>query len=91
MTDEIYSRESHVRVTEVDGEFFLVPGDGRQEVFYLDEISSGIWRLLAEPRRLAEMIEVYRIAFPDAPAGGLEEDIARLLADLVENRLVRSA
>lgn len=91
MNEERYSRADHVRVTEVDGEVFLVPGDGRQEVFYLDEISSGIWRLLEEPRTLAEMIDVYRTAFPDAPPGGMEADIQRLLADLVTNQLVRSA
>lgn len=91
MSEERFCRLAHVRVTEVDGELFLVPGDGRQEVFYLDEISSGLWRLLEHPIALAEMIEVYRTAFPDAPAGGLEGDIARVLAELVKNRLVGSA
>ncbi len=82
-----YIRNPQVRATDVDGEFFLVePGSG--EIFYLDTVASGLWRLLAEPQDEATLVETYRAAFPDEAPERIGADVAAALQTLLEGRLV---
>lgn len=85
-----YQRATGVRATEVDGEFFLVPA-GSEDVFYLDQITSGLWRLLMSPAPETELIRTYREAFPDAPPGAVEVDVPRTLAEMLKNHLIEVA
>ena len=53
-TGTVYIRNPAVSATEIDAETFLVePDEG--EVFYLDEVSSALWRFLSEARQQAEI------------------------------------
>lgn len=82
-----YARNPEVRATDVDGEFFLVePASG--EIFYLDSVASGLWRLLAEPQEEAVLLATYREAFPEQPPAQLDADVGAALKVLVEGRLV---
>jgi len=65
MTAEVlYIRNPAVAATEIDAETFLVePETG--EVFYLDEVTSALWRFLTEPRRNVEIVQAFTEAFPD--------------------------
>ncbi len=85
-----YVRNPQVRATDVEGEFFLVePTSG--EIFYLDAVASGLWRLLAEPQDEAALVATYREAFPDEPAERVGDDVAQALRTLVEGGLVSDA
>ena len=82
-----YVRNPAIAVTEIDEETFLVePAEG--EVFYLDEISSALWRYLAEPRPLPDVVDVFTSAFPDVDASKIEADIRAALDDMVARDLV---
>ena len=76
-----------MNATEIDAETFLVDPDSG-EVFYLDEVSSALWRLLAEPRSRAEITETFAAAFPDTPADRIEQDIASALDEMTGRGLV---
>lgn len=82
-----YVRNPAVTETPLDDEVFLVE-PARDEVFYLDAVSSGLWRLLAEPTTLAELQATYRTAFPDDAARTVDRDVAAALAEMLERDLV---
>ncbi len=53
--DPAYLRQPGVNATEIDTETFRVgPEDG--EVYYLDEVSSALWRFLEAPRRISDSV-----------------------------------
>ena len=82
-----YVRQARVDITEVDREVFLVEPDS-DEIYYLDEITSGIWRLLAEPTTSEDMATVLRAAFPDVDPARIQADLATALRDLLARDLV---
>ena len=73
--------------TEIDEEVFLVEPKS-EEIYYLDSVTSGLWRLLAEPKTLAEAQAVLRDAFPDQDAAAVERDVAVALEDMSARRLI---
>lgn len=82
-----YIRNPAVAATEIDAETFLVePETG--EVFYLDEVTSALWRFLTEPRRDIEIVEAFTEAFPDTAADRITADIEAALADMTDRDLV---
>lgn len=81
-----YRRNPEVSVTELDGEVFLVEPDS-QEVFYLDAMGAGLWRLIAEPQSLQEAVAVYLAAFPDADPETVESDLQAALRTLLDRGL----
>ena len=85
-----FKRNAAVTATEIDDGIFLVEPE-TQDIFFLDAMGSGLWRLLAEPQSLAAMQDVVREAFPDQPAQALDTDVAAALQEMVERRLVLSA
>jgi hypothetical protein len=82
-----YRRNAGVGETRVESDVFLV-APGSDEVFYLDAVGAALWRLLAEPRGMAEIEDVFAAAFPDIAADRLARDLAAVLADMVARRLV---
>ncbi|MGE0155190.1 MAG: PqqD family protein [Reyranellaceae bacterium] len=86
----MFKRNAAVTATEIDEGIFLVEPE-TQDIFFLDAMSSGLWRLLDQPQSLAQMQDVVRAAFPDQPAAALDADVATALQDMVEQKLVLSA
>lgn len=85
-----YRRNTAVRETEVEGEFFLVePTSG--EIYYLDAITSGVWRLLDVPRGRGEIRAVLGQAFPETAASRIDRDLGRALADMLKGKLIFSS
>ena len=85
-----YSRNAGVSVTEVDGEIFIVEL-ASEEVFYLDAVTSGLWRLLSEPMTLSALQETYRAAFPDQDVVKVDQDVAAAVKELLTRKLIVSA
>tara|TARA_R110002110_G_scaffold90096_1_gene234481 strand:- start:7990 stop:8280 length:291 start_codon:yes stop_codon:yes gene_type:complete len=88
MTGEVhYIRNPAVAATEIDAETFLVePETG--EVFYLDEVTSALWRFLIEPRRDVDIVEAFAEAFPDTATDRIAADIRAALTDMKDRDLV---
>ncbi|SMF62976.1 Coenzyme PQQ synthesis protein D (PqqD) [Tistlia consotensis] len=83
-------RNPAVTTTEIEGEFFLVePASG--EIFYLDAVTSGIWRLVEQPCDEAEILSTLAAAFPETAAERLRGDVGRLLAEMRQARLLLPA
>ena len=60
---------------------------GAGACYGLGETGSDVWRQLAQPIRLASLIDNLRAEY-DAPAGILEQDVAELLEDLRSRNLI---
>lgn len=90
MTAEtLYIRNPAVAATEIDAETFLVePESG--DVFYLDEITSALWRFIIEARRESEIVQAFAEAFPDTGMERIAADIRTALTDMMERDLVVS-
>lgn len=86
---ERWQRNPAISETTVDDETFLVEPES-QEVFYLDRISSGLWRLLVEPQDEAEVVALFAAAFPDTPRQTIARDIAAAIAEMKRRGLVVS-
>lgn len=83
----VYVRNPAISATEIDAETFLVePDEG--EVFYLDEVSSALWRFVSEARREDEIIETFAAAFPDTGIDKITSDIRAALNDMQERSLI---
>ncbi|MGE0256432.1 MAG: PqqD family protein [Alphaproteobacteria bacterium] len=80
-------RNPVVGETPVDDEMFLVEPD-TEEVYWLDGLSTGLWRLLADPVTLAELQDTVREAFPEAEATKVDADVESAVAELRRRRLV---
>lgn len=88
MTESLrYRRNPAVSETELDGEIFLVEPES-EEVFYLDAMGAGLWRLLAAPQSIKEAVTVYQAAFPDIDRQTVENDLRTALQTLLERGLV---
>jgi hypothetical protein len=82
-----FRRNPAIGATVVDEETFLIEPES-QEVFYLDAVSSALWRLLAEPRSAVEMAALFAAAFPDQASDAIARDLAAVTADLLARGLV---
>lgn len=82
-----FQRNPQVNETTLDDEIFLVDGAGR-DVYYLDAVTSGLWRLLAEPRSLEFCKAAFAEAFPDENPERVARDIESALADFEARGLV---
>jgi len=76
-----YRQNPTVSATEVDADLFLVE-PVTEEVFHLDPVAAGVWRLLAVPQDEAELVAVLAEAFPEVARDRLAADVARALATL---------
>ena len=87
--ETLYVRNPAVAATEIDAETFLVePETGA--VFYLDEVTSALWRFIEEPRRESEIVQAFAEAFPDTGTAQISADIRAALTDMTERDLVVS-
>ena len=82
-----YQCNPAVSETEIDDEIFLVEPES-EEIYYLEPVTSGLWRLLAEPKTLAEAQAVLRDAFPDQDAATVERDVAAAFEDMSVRKLI---
>lgn len=82
-----YARNPAVNETEVDGEYFLVTPDNG-EIYYLNVLSSALWRLIETPHSDTEITAVLKDAFPDMDLATIESDVAKVLAEMADNSLV---
>ena len=83
----IYSSKADVEVTQVEEDLFLVHPE-KGAVYHLDPIGAGLWRLLAEPMEMEEIVTVLTAAFPDTPQKDVREDIAKIIAEMHELELI---
>ena len=82
-----YTRNAGVSETEIDDGVFLVEPRS-QEIYFLDAISRGLWRLMGEASSLEELQGVVRQAFPDQASDQVDRDVAAALAEMAERGLV---
>ena len=82
-----YMRKAGVSETEIDDGVFLVEPRS-QEIYFLDAISRGLWRLMAEASSMADLQRVVREAFPDQTADQIDRDVASAIAEMNERGLV---
>lgn len=83
------ARRDGIDATEVDEDVFLVEPDS-EEVFHLNPVAAGLWRLLAEPMTVAELQAAVREAFPDRPGAAVDAEVAAAVAELLRRRLALS-
>ena len=72
--------------TAVGSEVVLMTLD-TGECMGLGETGSDVWRLLATPTRLAEVVRALREEY-QAPEGVIEEDVAELLEEMLGRGLI---
>lgn len=82
-----YMRKAGVSETEIDDGVFLVEPRS-QEIYFLDAVSRGLWRLMAEASSIDELQSVVRQAFPDQAADQIDRDVAAAIAEMNERGLV---
>jgi hypothetical protein len=84
-----YARKPGVTETEIDDGIFLVEPNS-QDIYFLDAISRGLWRLMAEASSLDRLQGVVREAFPDQPPGEIDRDVAAAVEEMAARGLVIS-
>ncbi len=82
-----YHRRPGINETPVENELFLIAGDSG-DIFHLDQLAMAIWRALAEPASEAELLVLFREAFPETPAAAIEQDLKAALATLRKGELI---
>ncbi|PCJ61013.1 MAG: hypothetical protein COA65_01970 [Rhodospirillaceae bacterium] len=82
-----YLRNPAVSTTAVESDLFLVEPEG-QDVYYLDAVTSGIWRLLEMPHDREAIFSIYSQAFPDVGHRKIADDITTALDDMIQRGLV---
>lgn len=78
-----YERHPDISGTEVDGEIFLVKAM-EEDIYHLDRVATGLWRLLEQPRQLAELEQIFVEAFPEIPHETIQADLTQTLAELID-------
>ncbi len=83
-----YSRNPVIIKRQIDDTVFLV--DPRDDtIFYLNPLSAGIWRLLAQPTTAAETIHIVQQAFTDTPPEQIALDVQNLFEELKRKDLIQ--
>lgn|GEM_PF-977385 len=80
-------RQKGVKFREVGDEIFLVHPDGEQ-IHNLNSMAAALWRLLGQPITGQEMANVVQTAFPIMAMTKVEEDVKRILTELLERGFV---
>jgi len=85
-----FMRAEGVSVNPMDDDLFLVaPISG--EIVHLDVMAAAIWRLLDEPRSVADILATFVAAFPDANSSTLQDDLEMALETLTAAGLVKQS
>ena len=82
-----YVRNSGILERQIDGKVFLVNPE-TDTIFYLNQIGTAIWHLLARPTSVAEAASIIRQAFPTVPPRQITDDVCKLLNGLRAKGLV---
>ena len=85
--DGRYAHGPGVVQREVDDVVFLVKS-GDESVFHLNALGAAVWRLLAEPTSIDEVMEILSSAFPDVEVELIEADVTKLIRRLDRRGLV---
>jgi coenzyme PQQ synthesis protein D (PqqD) len=82
-----YRRNDAFDATVVDNDLFLIE-PASEDIFYLDALAHGLWRLLGEPQDLDTILGVFGEAFPEASEARLRQDLMVALDGLLTRGLV---
>ncbi len=88
MSAKTYQQKDGFHAEEVAGEIFLVSNEdadlsaANNSIYHLDQIGAALWRLLAVPVTMGDILAIFTAAFPDIDANQLEQDVARILTSL---------
>jgi len=82
-----YRRRPGVSETAVDADLYLV-APGSADIFHLDSLAAGLWRLLQAPATDVALAAVMAEAFPAADPAAVADDVARALAVLRDQGLI---
>ena len=74
----------------MDDVLFLVDEEGRA-IHMLNQLSTGIWNLLAQPTSIPEAKSLLKVAFPGIPPKRIARDVDALFADLDDAGLIKHA
>ncbi len=90
--DTVYVPSTNAVAREIEGELILVPlaagmGDLGEELFTLNPTGREIWRNLDGRRTLRQVAGDLQKAF-EAPPADIERDVAGLVSELLERKLV---
>lgn len=79
-------------ITEIssDGKNFL-SGQNGKSIHYLNDGAATIWRLLAEPVSVKEVIEILCSVFPEHPAEDINRDVLTTIGNFAKNGLLMNA
>ncbi len=88
--DICYTRTPGIVQRELDGSLFLVDAQS-ETVFYLNELGSAIWQMVAEPVTEEDVIETVHQAFPDVSLQQVTEDVSGILRKMLSRSLIVSA
>ena len=83
MAEKRYVRNPTVTATDLGDEILLVK-PGNEAIYELAKTGAGIWRLLAEPATILEIVDIYAVAFPDIARDQLNYDIKKMIDDALE-------
>lgn len=82
-----YRRNPDVDEREMGTALFLATADDTA-IYHLNPTGAALWRLLAEPMTLADVVEVLQHAFPDADRAEIADDVTAIISDLERRGLV---
>jgi len=82
-----YVRNSEIVERQLDDEVLLINIE-TDSIFNLNPIGTAVWQLLQVPKGIEEITETLQLAFPRTSFGQIEEDLNKLLHQLVEQELI---
>jgi len=90
--DAAYGPSGDIVAREIEGEVVIVPlasgvGDMEGELYTLNETGRAIWRKLDGTKKVREIVAELSEEF-EAPPEVLEADVAGLLAELLNRKMV---
>lgn len=84
---EYFKRNPTVTEREMGGKVFLAEPE-IDNIVQLDTIATAVWRLLAQPISIEEIVTTVHTAFPNTPLDEIEDDITILIEDLEDDELI---
>lgn len=85
-----YAQSPAVETRELDGEIFVACRTTNC-IHHLDPMAAAFWRALDRPRSIAEIVSLFRVAFPDKDRGAIQKDLRALARKLERERLIARA
>lgn len=89
MPARLYQRRPDVDAREVDSELFLLDRETAR-IHHLNATGAAVWRLVADPIPLSEIVRVFCEAFPELTPRVHKKRLKSILDELDENELLLS-